>query len=70
MQEKLCYEPEVKLGHVCEFLELRTVHERGTFSPRPGKPHPERQVIDVQSFMWVAVKWSPDDVRKAISAGI
>ena len=68
-KKKLCYEPEVNWGTYVKFLELAQ-YTREELSRRGQENLIPKDMIDVQSFMWVAVKWSRDDVRKAISTGI
>jgi hypothetical protein len=68
-KKKLCYEPEVNWGTYEKFLDLAE-YTREELSRRGQEDLVPRDMIDVQSFMWVAVKWGPDDVRKAVSPGI
>ena len=67
-KKKLFYEPEVNWGTYEKFLDLAQ-YTREELSRRGQENLIPKDMIDVQSFMWVAVKWGPDDVRKAVSPG-
>ena len=68
-KQTIDYEPEVNSITYKKFLDLAQYTTKG-LSKRGQENLVPKDMIDVQSFMWVVVKYGPEEVRKAASLAI
>ena len=68
-KQTIDYEPEVNWITYKKFLDLAQYTTKG-LSKRGQENLVPKDMIDVQSFMWVVVKYGPEEVRKAASLAI